>query len=57
MTIYVLFVDGEMKQASTGCRMIQIYASNEKRNGHEVRIDEVYPSGRIEDVTKEILGE
>lgn len=53
---YVLFSDGKLVQASTGCRMIQIYAQNEKQNGHEVRIEEVTPSGRITDVTKEMVG-
>lgn len=54
--IYVLFSNGQLVQASTGCRMIQIYAQNEKQNGKEVRIDLVYPSGKIEDVTKELVG-
>ena len=54
--IYVLFVNGEMKQASQSLRFIQIGAQNEKQNGREVRIDLVYPSGKIEDVTKELVG-
>lgn len=55
--IYVLFVDDELYQASTGIRMIQCYAREQQRKGHEVRIEEVYPSGKINDVTSELVGE
>lgn len=54
--IYVLFVNGEMKQASLSLRFIQIGAQNEKQNGREVRVEQVYPSGKIEDITKELVG-
>lgn len=54
--IYVLFVDDKMTRASVGSRVVQIIAQNEKQNGHKVRIEMVYPSGRIEDITKEMVG-